>query len=78
MHGPQPLPEPLETAQGALRGGVVEAPAIAQSGSQAHHFPQSVQDDQLTVGIARDDQVEAVASQVDGGEHVGHDQAAAH
>ena len=78
MHGPQPLPEAFEAAQGALRGGVVEAPAFAQSGGQAHHFPQSVQDDQLAVGIARDDQVEAVASQVDGREHVGHGQAAAH
>ena len=77
-HGAQTLAESFEAAQCALGRGVVEPAAVAHAGGQANHFAQSIEDDELAVRIARDDHVEAVGAQIDGGEHVGHDSTAAH
>ncbi len=78
VHGAQALAEALEAAQGAIRRCVIQASAIAQAGSQTHHFPQPVQDDELAVRMARHDHVKAVGAQVDGGKHVRNDTTAAH
>ncbi len=78
MHGAQPLAEALETAQCALRRGIVQPPAVAQARGQAHHFAQSIQNDELAVRMTRHDHVKAVGAQIDGGEHVGYDTTAAH
>ena len=77
-HGAQPLPESFETAQCAVRGGVIQPAAVAQARGQAHHFAQSIEDDELAVRITRDDHVKAIGAQIDGGEHVGNDTPAAH
>ena len=71
-HGTQPLAETLQAAQRALGGGIVQAPAVMQARGQTHHFAQSIEDHQLPVGMARHHHVEAVAPQIDGGQHVGH------
>ena len=78
MHRAQPLSEALEAAQGAVGGGVVEAPAVAQAGGEAHHLAQPVQYDQLAVRVARHHHVKAVGAKIDGGEDVGNDTTAAH
>ena len=78
VHRAQPLPESLEAAQRTIGRGVVQPAAVAQARGQAHHFAQSVEDDELAVRIARDDHVKTVGAQIDGGEHVGHDTTAAH
>ena len=77
-HGAQALTEALETAQGAFRRGIVQPPAAVQARGQAHHLAQPVQNDELAVRMTRHDHVEAVGAQIDGGEHVGDDTAAAH
>ena len=78
MHGAQSLSEALEAAQGALRGRIVETSALAETRGEAHHFPQPIQNDQLAVRMTRHDHVKAIGAQIDGGEHVGYDTAAAH
>ena len=72
-HGAQPLAESLEAAQRTVRRRIVQSPAVAEAGGQAHHFAQSIQDDELAVRVARDDHVKTVGTEIDGGEHVGHD-----
>ena len=60
LHRAQPLAETLEAAQRAIGGGFVQAPAVAHTGREAHHFAQPVQYDELVVRIPRDDHVKAV------------------
>ena len=60
------------------RGGLIQPAAVAQAGGEAHHLAQPVQDDELAVRVTRDDHVKTVGAQVDGGEDVGNDTAAAH
>ena len=78
VHGAQPLPEAFEAAQCALGRRVVQPAAVAQARGQSHHLAETIQNDQLAVRITRDDHVKAVGAQIDGGEHVGNDTAAAH
>ena len=78
MHGAQSLAETFQAAQGTVRGGIVETTAVAQAGGQTHHLPQTIQNDQLAVRMPPDHHVKAVGAQIDGGEHVGYDTAAAH
>jgi hypothetical protein len=78
MHGPQTLPESLETAQGPIGRRVVEPAAVAETGREAHHFTQSIEDDELAMRVPRDDHMETVRAQIDGSEHVGHGTTARH
>jgi hypothetical protein len=78
VHGLQSLPETLEAAQRTFRRCVVQAPAIAHACGQAHHFPQTVQNDQLAVRMTGHDHMKTIGAQIDGGEHVGYDTTAAH
>ena len=77
-HGPQPLSESLQAAQCPIGCGIIQPPAGAQACSQAHHFAQSIENDELAVRVTRDNHVKAVGAQIDGGEHVGHEPTAAH
>ena len=64
----QPLSETLE-ARECTRGDVpVEPPLLVHAGAKADHFAKTIYHDQLTVGVAGDDQVETVGAEIDGGE----------
>src|SRR6185437_8779475 len=63
-HVPQPLAEALQTGQGARRHLLVDAAVLLDARSQTHHLAQAVDDDELAVRIARDDQVETVGAEV--------------
>ncbi len=78
VHGAQPLAETFEAAQRAVGGRLIQPPAVAHAGREAHHFAQAVQDDELAVRIPRDDHVKAVGAEIDGGKDVGNHAAAAH
>jgi hypothetical protein len=66
----QPLSETLE-ARECTRGDVpVEPPLLVHAGSEADHLAKSIDHDQLTVGVAGDDQVETVGAEIDGGEQL--------
>jgi hypothetical protein len=62
VHGAEPLPEALEAAQGAFRGGVIQPSAIAQAGGQTHHFTQAIENDELAVRMTGHDHVKTVGS----------------
>ena len=62
VHRAQPLPEAFQTAQSAFRGGIVQAPAVAQPRGETHHLAQPVQYDKLAVRIARDHHVKTIGA----------------
>ena len=66
----QPLSEPLEASE-RTRGDIpVEPPFLVHAGAKANHFAKTIHHDQLTVGVAGDDQVETVGAEVNGGEQL--------
>ena len=65
VHVAQALPETLQALECALGDGLVEPALIVQSGGEAHHFAQAIEDGELAVRIARHDHVEAVRSEID-------------
>ncbi len=71
LHVAQALAEALETFQRARGHGLVDAALVVESGRQAHHLAQPVEDRQLAVRVARHHHVKAVRSQIDGRNDVG-------
>ena len=69
---PQPLAEALQAGQRARRDVLVEPALLVHAAAEAHHLAQPVDDDQLAVGVAGDDQVETVGAEVDRGQDVRH------
>jgi len=71
-HGAQALAEALQAGECA-RGHLLVQPAVrADAGGEAHHLAQPVDDHELAVRIAGDDEMEAVGTQIDSRQHVGH------
>jgi hypothetical protein len=70
VHIAQTLAEALKARKSARRGILVDAPVLFHSCTEAHHLAQTVDDQQLSVRVARNHHVEAVGSEVYGGEDV--------
>ena len=62
VHVTQALTEALQAGERASRHVLVDAAVLGNSCGQAHHLAQAVDDDQLTVRVARDHHVEAVGA----------------
>ncbi len=72
VHVAQALTEALQTGQRA-RGHLLVEPAVrTDPGGEAHHLAHPVDDHELAVRIAGDNEVKAVRTQIDGRQHVGH------
>ena len=70
-HVAQALAEPLQAGQRARGDILVQASIRLQARAETHHFAQPIEDDQLAVRVTRDHHVEAVGTEIDGGEYVG-------
>lgn len=66
MHGPQALTKTLEAGERTRGDFFVETTVLRNARREADHLAQSIDDDELTVRVARDDHVEAVGSEIDG------------
>ena len=66
----QPLAEARERFQGPRFGRLVDAPVPRETRTQAHRISQAVEKVDLVVDDSADLQVEAVGSQVEGGQRV--------
>jgi hypothetical protein len=70
-HVAQPLPETLQTGQRAPGDFLIDAPVFFHARGEPHHLAQTIDDDELTVGIACNDHVEAVRSEIDSRQDIG-------
>jgi hypothetical protein len=69
-HVAQSLAESLQALERSRRDFLVEATVRFEPGAEANHLAQAIEDDELAVRIARDDHVETVGAEIDGGEDV--------
>ena len=72
VHVAQALPEALQAGERPRGDVLVDAAVLGDTGGEAHHLAQAVDDDQLAMGVARHDHVEAVGPKVHGGKDVWH------
>src|SRR5690606_33270087 len=68
LHIRKPLTESLEAFDCSLYRGALQATLLIESGSQADHFSQAIDDDELPVRIPGNDHVKAIGAEIDGGD----------
>jgi len=71
VHVTQTLTKALQASERAGSNFFVDSAVFLDTGSEADHFPQTVDYHELTVGISRHDHVEAVRAKVYGRQNVG-------
>ncbi len=71
VHVAQSLTESLQAGERTGSHLLVDPAVLFDTGREAHHLAQTVDDDELAVRIARDDHVEAVRSEIDSRKNVG-------
>jgi CelD/BcsL family acetyltransferase involved in cellulose biosynthesis len=66
VHIAQTLPETLQAGERSCRDFFVDPAVLFDSGGQANHLAEPINDHELTVRIPRHDHVKAVRAEIDG------------